>query len=72
MCMAKVSHNSYAQMSFQGCWIKSLCILLLMTVAGTPAAVTFCGMSLITTAPAPIVELEPMETFSTVQTLGPM
>ena len=40
MCVAKVSHNSYAQMSFQGCWIKSLCILLLMTFAGTPAAVT--------------------------------
>lgn len=43
-----------------------------ITFAGTPAAVILAGISLVTTAPAPIVTLFPIFTFSTIETCGPI
>ena len=43
-----------------------------MTLAGTPATVAPSGTSLVTTAPAPILELFPIWTSSTIQTFGPI
>lgn len=43
-----------------------------MTFAGTPPSITFCGTSLVTTAPAAITELSPMVTPGTIVALAPI
>lgn len=46
--------------------------MVLITLAGIPTAILFAGISLFTTAPAPIVEFSPIFTFSMILTCGAM
>ena len=54
------------------CYSISPASILLMTLAGLPAAMQFEGMSFTTTLPAPMVTLSPMVTLPPNQQLLPM
>ena len=53
------------------CYSISPASILLMTLAGLPAAMQFEGMSFTTTLPAPMVTLSPMVTPGSMVTLPP-
>src|SRR5699024_1670912 len=44
-------------------YLYEACYLSLITLAGTPTAVTFAGIFSVTTAPAPIIQFAPMFIF---------
>lgn len=62
----------YYTLFFHTLNLKSEWSLYEIIFAGLPATVAFSGISFTTMAPAPIVTLFPIRTFSIIQTLGPI